>query len=86
MASRKSPLSARSVPKAERTFLQALAKAARGPAPGSLLDEAQAAVRSPDAQRVYGALLRGARDVRQIERGYRRTRMAFSAHCLPPVA
>jgi len=86
MGSRKSPSSARSAPKAEQPLLQALGKAARGPAPGSLLDEAQAAVRSPDAQRVYGALLRGARDVRQIERGHRRTRMALPAHCLPPVA
>ena len=67
MASRKSPSSARSAQKAEPSFLQALAKAARGPEPGSLLNDAQAAVRSPDVQRVYGALLRGARDVRQIE-------------------
>ena len=80
MASRKSPSSARSAPKAESPFLAALANAARGPAPGTLLDEAQAAVRSPDAQRVYGALLRGARDVRQVERGHRRTRMALSPH------
>ena len=86
MVSRKSSSSARSAPKAEPPFLAALAKAARGPAPGSLLDEAQAAVRSPDAQRVYGALLRGARDVRQTERGHRRTRMALSPHFLPPVA
>jgi hypothetical protein len=86
MGSRKSRSSERSAPRAEPPFLVALARAASGPVPGSLLAQAQAAVRSPDAQRVYGALLREARDVRQVERRHRRTRMAVSPLCLPPVA
>lgn len=86
MASRKSPSSARSAPKAEPPFLAALARAARGPAPGTLLAEAQAAVRSPETQRVYSALLREARDVRQVERSHRRIRMTAPPTSLPPVA
>jgi hypothetical protein len=86
MVSRKSPSSARSAPKAEPPFLAALARAARGPAPGTLLAEAQAAVRSPQTQRVYSVLLREARDVRQVERSHRRNRMTVPPLSLPPVA
>jgi len=86
MVSRKSPSSARSAPKAEPPFLAALTRAARGPAAGTLLAEAQAAVRSAEAQRVYSALLREAREVRQVERSHRRNRMTAPPLSLPPVA
>lgn len=43
-------------------------------------------MRSPETQRVYSALLREARDVRQVERSHRRIRMTAPPMSLPPVA
>jgi hypothetical protein len=73
-------------PKEVRDVYSAQYKSERGPVPGSLLHEAQAAVASVDMQRVYGALLRRAHETRQVERGYRRARLAVPPSSLPPVA
>jgi len=86
MASKTSRSSARSAPKAEPPFLAALSKASRSPEPGSLLQQAQDALQCKKTQRVYGALLCRAVEVRRGDHDQRPARMPMPPLCLPPVA
>ena len=86
MASKMSRSSAPSAPKVEAPFLAALSRASRPPDPGSLLKQAQKALRCKSTQRVYCALLRRAAEVRRGEHDQRPARMPLPPLCLPPVA